>query len=320
MTDPGDREEAAPVRGIARTAKQGLRSTATLLVRTAKDAHDDRIGGVAAEVAFFILLSLPPAILILAGVAGYVGDLLGPSAQDSLQQEIIRGMGSFLSPQTMRDLVEPAIMELFAQGRGDILSLGVVLALWSASRMTRVLIHTINIAYDVKEWRSAWRRRLLSLGITLSGILILAVVLPFIVAGPGLGDLIADRFSLPAVFGDIWAIAYWPTAAATGIALLASLYHVAPNWSTPWRRDIPGALLAGATWIGAAFGLRVYVARAIPEGTFGPLAAPVILMLWLYVSAIAVLLGAEFNAELEKMWPSVKSKLKADQPTGGDDE
>jgi membrane protein len=92
---------------------------------------------------------------------------------------------------------------------------------------------------------------------------------------------------------------------------MATLYHVAPNWETPWRRDLPGALLAAVAWLAAAFGLRAYVGTVLEEGVFGSLAAPIVLMLWLYVSAVALLVGAELNAELERMWPSSDAGLKA---------
>ena len=98
----------------------------SLPLRIFRSAGKDRVGGVAAELAFFLLLSIPPAILILAGFAGYVGKLFGPDAQATLQRGIVNGLGTFLAPDTMRDFVRPAVDDLFARGRADILSVGAV--------------------------------------------------------------------------------------------------------------------------------------------------------------------------------------------------
>lgn len=280
------------------------RAAVTLARRTVSDAHADRIVGVAAEVAFFALLAIPPMLLVLAGAAGYVGDLLGPDVRASLRDWMVRSLGGFLAPETMDELVKPAVENLFARGRGGIISLGALLAVWSASRLTRVLIEAMNIAYDVEEWRPAWRRRLLAVGLTVGGILFLATFLPLLVAGPRLGQAIDVRFGLGGILGPLWRVLYWPVTVGLGISVLATLYHVAPNRQTPWRRDVPGAVLAATLWVAAAFGLRAYVGLAISQTAFGPLAAPAVLLLWLYVTALSVLLGAELNAEIDKVWPT----------------
>lgn len=254
---------------------------------------------MAAELAFFLLLAIPPAILILAGLAGYAGAILGSDVQQSLREGIVDGLGRFLQRETMQEFVRPAVEDLFARGRGDILSVGAVLALWSASRATRVFMETMNIVYHVPGWRTGWRRRLAAVGVTMGGLVVIAIALPFILAGPRFGDTIADNTALPSWFGDAWRFLYWPAAVVVGVAVLATIYHLAPSRRTPWRRHIAGAALAAAVWVGAAIGLRAYANFALGKGSaFGPLAAPIILLLWLYVSALAVLIGAELNAEL----------------------
>jgi membrane protein len=283
--------------------------------RTVSDAHTDRIVGVAAEVAFFALLAIPPMLLVLAGAAGYVGDLLGPDVRDSLRDWLIRSLGGFLAPETMDEFVRPAVEDMFARGRAGIISLGALLAIWSASRLMRVLIEAMNIAYGVEEWRPPWRRRLLALGLTAGGILFLSSFLPFLVAGPRLGQAIDEGFGLGGILGPLWRVLYWPVTISLAVSMLTTLYHIAPNWRTPWRRDLPGAILAGASWVTAAFGLRAYVDLAISETTLGPLAAPVVMLLWLYVTALSVLLGAELNAEIDKVWPTREAGPK--QPSAG---
>lgn len=290
------------------------RLAGTLAARTLRDSRDDRILGVAAEVAFFALLAIPPTLLILAGSAGYVGDLLGPGVSDGLRDWVIRSLGGFLAPETMEEFVEPTVERVFARGQGAILSIGVVLAVWSASRLVKALVEAMNIAYDVEEWRPGWKRRLLAVSMTFGGLLALSVFLPLVVAGPQLGQAIEGQFELGGAVGVVWRAVYWPATVALGISILTTLYHVAPNWQTPWRRDVPGAVLAAVTWIAAAFALRSYVGFAVSESALGTLAAPIALLLWLYASSLVVLVGAELNAEVEKMWPTAGAGPK-DPPT-----
>ena len=281
-----------------------FRQIPRLLLNTARDARDDRIVGVSAEVAFFALLAIPPLLLVLVGAAGFIGDLLGSGTRDAMRDAVVDALGGFLAPETMQRTVRPTVDALFERGRGGLLSVGALLAIWSASRLIKVLIEAMNIAYDVEEWRRPVRRRLLAVGLTAGGLLALALFFPVVVAGPELGDAIDRRFGLGGVIGAGWRVLYWPGVVASAISILTTLYHVAPNWSTPWRRDLPGAVLAGVGWIAAAFALRVYVDVGFSDSQFGPLAAPVVLLLWLYVSAFVVLLGAELNAEIERLWPA----------------
>lgn len=283
---------------------RAARAAVRLASLTVRDARRDRIGGVAAQVAFFALLAIPPVLLVLAGLIGYVEGLLSPEAADALRVWLVRALGGFLAPDTTEGFVRPTVDDLFTRGRGGVASVGGLVAVWSASRLVRALIEAMNVAYDVEEWRPAWKRRLLAVGLTAGGLFLLAVFLPLLVAGPSLGRAIDDRFGLGGILGDVWSLAYWPVAVGFALGLLATFYHVAPSRWTPWLRDLPGALLATAGWLAAAVAMRVYVGFAVDEGRFGSLAAPVVLLLWFYASALVVLAGAELNAEIEKLWPA----------------
>lgn len=284
-----------------------------LLLRTIRSARRDRVGGTAAELAFFLLLSIPPAILILAGLAGYVGKLLGSDVQRSMSVAIIDGLGRFLQPDTMSDFVRPAVNDLFARGRADILSLGAVLAVWSVSRVTNVFMRASDIAFERVQPGPRWRRRLSAVAITFGGLVVAAFALPLIVAGPSFGEAIADHTLLPAGFSGVWRVLYWPAGALLGIALLASIFQVASGRGSRWRSHVVGAALAAGVWIAAAVGLRIYADVAFGKGSaFGPLGAPIILLLWLYVSAIALLIGLELNAELARSEPTREEDSEPD--------
>jgi membrane protein len=285
-----------------------LHDVYTLLVRTVRDASHDRVLGLAAEIAFFALFALPPTLLALLGAAGYVGDALGPDVTRRIVQEVVSLSQSFLTPRTVNAVIVPAVTSVLTEGRADVFSIGMVVALWSASRSAYVVIQALVIAYDLEFSRSLIKRRLVAILFTLAGLAVGAVVLPLIVAGPRFGATLVEPFGLSVGFAVAWRVLYWPFIAVLSVLLLTTVYHFAVPWRTPFRRDLPGALLALLLWIVAAVGVRYYVTWTIHSSSvYGSLAAPIVVLLWLYVTALAVLMGAELNAEIEKMWPTVST-------------
>lgn len=285
-------------------------------MRTLVDTIDDRVPGLAAEMAFFIVLSMPPLLLAVLGSVGFVvGDLPDVELQ-RLQSEILSFLSTFLSESTVNEVLETPIESLLREGRSDILSLGVVLTLWSASRATNVLLRTVTIAYDLEDRRPGWKRRLLAITITVVGIIVAIVVLPLLVIGPRLLASALDATGLGIDAVRVWAVVYWTGMIAVAIVALTWLYHVAPGWYTPWRRDAPGAVFGLVIWVGASWALRIYTAELAgftADDAFRGLAAPLVLLLWVYVSAIAVLVGAELNAEIERLWPSEEGPYDSPQ-------
>lgn len=280
------------------------RNLATLVVRTVKDSKEDRVLGLSAEVAFFALLSLPPAMLAILGGLGYVASAFGPDVVEPVRDRVLDVAGTFLTRQTVQDVLAPLVDDLLSEGRADIISIGVVVALWSASRATNVLMEAVRVAYDVKERRPLFKRRLLALGLTLAGMLGAVLLLPVLVVGPRFGAYVAAPLGLSQVIEALFRFLYWPVVAALGILFLAALYHLALPERTPWRRDLPGAVVALVLWLAGGTVMRLYARWSIEANSaFGPLAAPVVILLWLYATAVAMLLGAEVNAELEKIRP-----------------
>ncbi len=280
-----------------------LRRPVELLLRTVEDTIDDRVPGLAAEVAFFVLLSLPPLLLLGLGTVGYIGDAVPGFADDASGRLLSLG-GVVLSADTI-DLLRPVVEGVLTEGRADLASLGVVLTIYSASRALRVIVIAVAIAYDLPERRPSWQQRMWGLGLTIGAVLLGVVAVPILVMGPGFGRVIGTYLAAGTVIDLVWRVLYWPAAALLATGLLAWVFHVAAPWQTPWRRDLPGAALAMVLWLVGSAGLRLYTSGSVLSNpVFAPLAGLLALLLWLYVSAFAVLLGAEFNAEIEKMWPT----------------
>lgn len=286
---------------VARLPRR-LRIAWRLPARTVTESLADRVPGLAAEVAFFALLSLPALLLMLLGTLGFLADALGPAGAAELNRLVFEVPRAFLTPGTY-EWYSGVATDVLREGRAGVISFGVLLSLWSGSRMAARLIETVAIAYDLEDPRPIWRRRLLALGLTLGGLVVGIAVLPVMVIGPRIVGLVTPSSVEQAVSGLI-DLLFWPGLSLVVVLLLASFYHVAAPWQTPWRRDLPGAVLTVAIWLLAAAGLRLYVTVSLRgDEVFAQLAAPLAVVLWLYVTAFAVLVGAEFNAVIEMMWP-----------------
>lgn len=284
-----------------------------LTVRTVADAVDDRLPGLAAEVAFFAVLSLPPLLLTFVGTAGY----LGGAVATEVERTLLDAARTVFSPTTMTDHIRPMIRTLLEDGRPDIASLGFVLAVWSASRALNATIEAVTIAYDLSpQRRSGIVQRLASYGFTILALLAGAVLMVAMVIGPRVGARLAQPLGLSGAVEFIWRLAYWPIIGMIAVGFITLLYHLGtPAW-TPWRRDLPGAVLAVAGWVLGSVALRYYANVSIrggDEAVYRRFAAPLVLLLWVYVTSFVLLLGAELNAEIEKLWPTAGQQPDHDQ-------
>lgn len=285
-----------------------LRRPAELGVRTALDTIADRVPGLAAEIAFYAILSLPP--LLLTAVAGL--GFLDPLVTERTVGAVVDASRQVFTTETVREVVEPTVQRVVRSPRSDILSFGFLLALYSASRVARVLITAVEIAYDTSALRPAWKTRLYGVGATFGILLLVPLLVPLLVFGPGFGAVLADLPAIPSIVETIWLLAYWPGVAALGVGALATVFHLLTPYATPWRRDVPGAVLAVALWLVGSTLLRTYTDRAFTgEGSiYAPIAGPLVVLVWLYVLGFAVLLGAELNSELEQMDPRGRARRK----------
>ncbi|MFZ0835340.1 MAG: YihY/virulence factor BrkB family protein [Mycobacterium sp.] len=275
-----------------------------LIERTGRETFDDRVPGLAAEAALFTLISLPALALAIIGSLGFIAAALGPEGTDELRRLVLGIPESFLSDPTYASY-KRVVGTVLAQTHGRVVSIGIVLSIWAGSRAVNRYLETITIAYDLDP-RPGWRRRLLALGLTLGGLVGAAALLPPLVVGPRLVEWLAPDSVEDTTLRALDQL-FWPAVVLLVLAGLATFYHVGVPWRTPWRRDLPGALLAMVLWLLASAGLRAYLTLSVRgDAVFSQLAVPIAVVLWLYITAFAVLLGAEFNAEIERMWPHEK--------------
>ncbi len=271
----------------------------TLAARTISKAWGDRVLGLSAEAGFWQLLSLPPLLLAILGTIGYFSGLIGADSLDSIERNLLRGAGDLLTPKVVGDVVQPTVDQILRRGRPDVISIGFVLSLWTGSASMATYVNTITIAYNQRDRRSAVRSRLLALRLYLAEVLIGVVVLPALVLGPDLMQrLLGGRHD--DFVHNMVSVLFWPVAVTSSLAILMSLYHLALPDRLPWRRAFPGATLAVILWIVGSYLLRLYLEVVFGnELVYGSLGAPVAVLLFFYITALAVLLGAELNATLE---------------------
>ncbi|HET7735047.1 MAG TPA: YihY/virulence factor BrkB family protein [Nocardioidaceae bacterium] len=293
-------EGSAPV-GRSFTAE--ARHTAwRLVVSTVGICFRNRVTGLAAEAAFFALLSLPPLIFGLAGSIGYVFRQFSSAELSDFRANVLDLARQVFTDETVSKVIRPTLDDVLAQGlRFDVISIGFVLALWSGSRALHVIVDTITIMYGLNGHRGIVRARVLSFTLYVMGLLTGIVTIPLILAGPGLVDeAVTERLD--------WLVSlYWPIVLVLGVCFLATLYHVSVPVRTSWRYNLPGSILTMVVWILGSYVLRWFLVVTAGESTsiYGPLAAPIAIMLWLYLVSIAVLIGAALNASFDHIWPEV---------------
>lgn len=296
------RRAAGVVREAARPVTR--QRHVSVLRRTVAKAWDDRLLGLSAEAAFWQLLSLPPLFLALLGSIGFMSGLLGPDTVNEIEQTLLEAFSRAFTPSVVDSVIAPTVGEVLREGRAEVVSFGFLVGLWAGSSATATFVNTVTIAYGMRDLRGAVRSRLLALYLYLLTVVIGVVLLPVMVLGPGR----LARLFPESVRGDVNTVVqtvYWPSVAALLLLGLVTFYHLAPPRRLPWRRGFPGAILAGIVFVLGSMGLRFYIGFVVSQGfSYGALAAPIGALLFFYVLALAVLLGAELNATIEQTWPT----------------
>ncbi len=277
---------------------QGATTTARVVLETIRACLRYRVTGLASEAAFFMLLSLPPLVLGLFGGVGYVGEWLGTGAVAQVTVSIREYAAQFLTEDSITQVLVPTVNDVFHGGRFDLVSIGFLLALWSGSRALNVFVDTISIMYGQSGVRGIVRTRALSFSLYLIALVFGVLIIPLVLIGP---TVIDGWLPEPVRF---LGLLYWPVVVIATVAALTTLFHIATPQRASWWRDAPGAVVALVIWVLASFVVRGSIAASL-DGTsiYGPLSAPIVILIWLYALAIAVLIGAGLNSATRVLWP-----------------
>jgi membrane protein len=269
--------------------------------RVAAACNQDRVDGLAAEFAFFGVLSTFPALLVVAALLGSLERLVGHDLASRSEALLLDAMDQVLTSRAagLRD----AVHELFARPSRGIAVLATATALVGLSRAWAVVIRALDVAYQVEEGRTWLRQRLLGLVLALGSVLLIVLGLGVIVVGPllGPGAVLADRLGLGRQAALAWTWLRWPVAFAALVAWAATVYHLAPGRTFRWREALPGAVAAAVLWLLASGGFSLYVRVAAGANrVLGTLGGGLIGVLWLYLLSLILLVGGELNGVLHR--------------------
>src|SRR5687768_10936939 len=271
-----------------------------ILRRTVRDAIQDNCLGMAAQLAYYFFFALFPALLFLIAVASYF-------PLETLIDDMFAMLGGFAPPEAL-SIITDQIREISQGQQGGLLTLGVLLAVWSTSAAMTSIIDTLNAAYDIEEGRPWWQVRLTAIGLTIGVSLFILVSFALVLAGPTVAQWIADTTSLGNVFVMTWTILQWPLVFLLVSTAIGIVYYFAPDAEQDWVWLTPGSIAATVLWLVASLGFKFYIANVGSyTETYGAIGGVMVLMLWFYISGLVLLFGAEMNAEIEHASPYGKA-------------
>jgi membrane protein len=259
------------------------------------ESQKDELLGRAAQLSYYALLALFPALIFLTA-------LMGLFSVQSFMPELMSYLRNVL-PADALSMVQRFLTQV-AEGSGaNILSLGALGALWASSSGVTAIMDALNVVFGVKEDRRPfWRVRLTAIVLTtgLAGFVIMSLAL--VLYGPTIGRWIADLMGFDVVFTWIWNVLQWPVIATLMLIVVAAIYHICPDRRHKrWRWVTPGSVFAVLMWLLVSLGFKAYVDNfGDYNKVYGSIAGVIVLMLWFYWSGMVLLLGGEINAEIEK--------------------
>jgi membrane protein len=268
--------------------------------RTWRESLDDDLLGLAAQLAYYFFLALFPAILFGLALASFF-------PLTSLTDDIGRLLGPFVSPNVLQ-LIQDQMHRLADADSGGLLTVGAAGALWSSSAALVSIVDALNRAYDIEEGRPWWKVRLTALGLTIGLAIFILAAFSLVLAGPALAEQLGRRTGLGAAFKWTWLVLHWPLAFALVALAIGIVYYFGPDAEQDWAWITPGALFATVAWLVVSLAFKLYIADFTNyNASYGAVGGVIVLMLWFYVSSIAILVGAELNAEIEHASPQGKA-------------
>jgi membrane protein len=283
-----------------------LRKLRSALVRTYDDVERNHTLQMAAALSYYFVMALFPALIFLSAIVAFL-------PVTGLFDQTLDLMGRFVPPEGM-DIVRRVLSVAITPNRGTFLSVGFLGTLWTASGGFAAAIEALNIAYDVDETRPFWKTRLLSMFLALVIGLLLLVALFIMILGPHFGQWLASSMQLSRVWLWIWPYIHWMISVCFTVLAVEALYFLAPNVKQRFLATLPGAILSIGFWIGFSYLLGIYFRTfANFNKTYGTLGAGIALMVWLYWTGFAMLVGAELNAELAKRTKEGAIEQKGDE-------
>ena len=287
-----------PAGGSLKNFLRDLRDLASFraLKATVQEFQRDDALGIAAQLAYYLILALFPFILVLVSLMGTFGS-------PELASEILAYFQRVM-PEQAYDIIETFTANIIS-GQAEapgLFTFGILFTIWAASGAFAALINALNRAYDVQETRPFWKVRGIAILMTLGLSVLILIGVLLLVLGPQIGQAIANVFGLEETFTLVWEVVRWPVALFFMVFTVALLYYFAPDVDQPFRWITPGGLIGVLLWVLASVGFNFYVSNfGSYNKTYGSIGAVIVLLLYLYISSLTILFGATLNATLVRM-------------------
>ena len=266
-----------------------------LAKRVWNELDKDRVFGRAAELSYYFLLALFPLLIFLTSVIGIV---MGSGT--GTRHALFGYLGRIMPPSAFQ-LLDSTMYEVSAASGSGKISFGLLAALWAASNGLSAITDSLNAAYDLTESRPWWKQRLVAIGLTVALSVLIISALILVVAGGNIGEGLANHYGFGPAFAIAWKVIQWPVIFAALLLAFALIYYFAPDFhDQAWQWLTPGAAIGVVLWLLVSIAFRVYLHFFDSYSkTYGSLGAVIVLMLWLYFTGLAVLIGGEINSEIE---------------------
>jgi len=273
-----------------------------LIKKTARETVEDNILGIAAQVAYNFFFSLFPLILFFAPMLSLIGDKR-QIVTDLLSRlsQVVPAEGFALLSKVITDIV-------FAENAPGLISLGALLAAWSGSNIFTTYMDALDTAYDVKDERPWWKKRLLALGVLVGWAVIITIVTATLLAGNQIVDFLQNRVGMGSAAVTAWSVLQVPLAVGLLVALFFLMYWVLPFVKQDKKQILVGSVVSALLFGVATFIFRLYVQHFPPNKTYGTIGAVMVLLTWMYVISVVILVGGELNSELHHGTGSVASR------------
>jgi membrane protein len=271
-----------------------LRGVSARLVvkRVATEVVDDAITDTAAQLSFYFLWALFPFLFFLVTLTAYL------PIEGAVSSAIERL--SYVMPPEALGLVQDHLDSLIGEGRPKLLTLGLAVTLWGASRGVDALRKGLNLAYDVTESRRYWRTQVVALSMTVAGALLIILAFGGFLLGGEVGAWLAERIGIAREFAIVWSWLRWPFTAMVVMLAAALSYYFLPDVEQKFHYITPGSVSATVLWLASTWGFTQYVEHfGRFNATYGSIGAVIVLMVWLYITGLVFLFGGEVNAVIE---------------------
>ena len=275
-------------------------SWSELVKRTLKETNSDDCLGLAAQLAYYFFLALFPAVLFIIALASFF-------PLTNFIDDVVRTLRPIAPPDVL-SFLEEQLRRISNTDSGGILTIGILGAIWSSSAAVVAIVGSLNRAYDIDEGRPWWKVWLTAIGLTFALAVLVLTSLTLVVAGPTVAAYLSSAVGLGPIFESAWTILRWPLAFVLVSTAVGLVYYFAPDAEQDWVWITPGAVVGTLLWILVSLAFKFYLANfADYNATYGAVGGVIVLLLWFYISGLAILVGAELNAEIEHASPHGKA-------------